>query len=85
MGVHGHQRDQRRAWAHHPDIAEAHQKSALIRRPPVVVVLADHTKFGREDFARVAPLSVVDTIITDVGLDVEFAEHQSAGPSVVIV
>ena len=61
-------------------------KRALIEASRRVVVLADHTKFGREDFARVAPLSVVDTIITDVGLDVEFAEDiESAGPSVVIV
>ena len=69
-----------------PDIAEATIKRALIEASRRVVVLADHTKFGREDFARVAPLSVVDTIITDVGLDVEFAEDiESAGPSVVIV
>ncbi len=69
-----------------PDIAEATIKLALINSARRVVVLADHTKFGREDFARVAPLSVVDTVITDVGLDAEFAEDiENAGPQVVIV
>ncbi len=50
------------------------------------MVLADHTKFGREDFARVAALSEIDTVITDVGLDVELAEDiENAGPRVVVV
>ena len=69
-----------------PDTAEATIKRALIDASRRTVVLADHTKFGREDFARVAPLSVVDTIITDVGLDVELAgDVESAGPRMVIV
>jgi DeoR family fructose operon transcriptional repressor len=68
-----------------PDIAEATIKRALIDSARRVVVLADHTKFGREDFARVAPLSLVDTVITDVGIDVELAEEiENAGPQVVI-
>ena len=67
-------------------IAEATIKRALIEASRRVVVLADHTKFGREDFARVVPLSVVETIITDFELDDEFAEHiESAGPTVVMV
>ena len=50
------------------------------------MLLADHSKFGREDFARVVPLSAVDTIITDLGLDVELAEDiENAGPRMVIV
>ena len=69
-----------------PDIAEATVKRALIEAARRTVVLADHSKFGREDFARVAPLSVVDTVITDVELDVELAEDiETAGPRVVIV
>lgn len=67
-------------------IAEATIKRALIEASRRVVVLADHTKFGREDFARVVPLSVVETIITDFELDDEFAEDiESAGPTVVMV
>ena len=69
-----------------PDLAEATVKRALIEASRRTVVLADHTKFGREDFARVAPLSLIDTIITDTGIDSEFAEDvENAGPRVVIV
>ncbi|CAN5338153.1 DeoR/GlpR family DNA-binding transcription regulator [soil metagenome] len=69
-----------------PDIAEASVKRALIDAARRTVVLADHTKFGRESFARVAPLSELDTVITDVGLDVELAEDiESAGPRLVVV
>lgn len=69
-----------------PDVAEAAVKRALIGAARRTVVLADHTKFGREDFSRVAPLSAVDTIITDIGLDVELAEDiENVGPRVVIV
>jgi DeoR family transcriptional regulator, fructose operon transcriptional repressor len=69
-----------------PDLAEATVKRALIDAARRTVVLADHTKFGREDFARVAPLSQVDTVITDVGLDVELAEDiENAGPRLVVV
>lgn len=68
-----------------PDIAEANVKRALMEASRRTVVLADHSKFGREDFARVAPLSDVDTIITDRELDVELAEDvENAGPRVVI-
>ena len=50
------------------------------------VVLADHSKFGREDFARFAPLSLVDTIITDSGIDHELTEDlETAGPRMVVV
>lgn len=69
-----------------PDIVEAGVKRALIDAARRTVVLADHTKFGREDFARVAPLTEVDTIITDSGVDPELADDvENAGPRMVIV
>ena len=69
-----------------PDIAEASVKKALIASARRTVLLADHTKFGREDFAQVAPLSQIDTVITDLELDVELAEDvENAGPRMVIV
>ena len=69
-----------------PDVAEARVKKSLIEAARRVVVLADHSKFGREDFARVAPLSLVDTIITDSGIDRELADDlETAGPRMVIV
>jgi DeoR family fructose operon transcriptional repressor len=69
-----------------PDIAEASVKRALIDAARRTVVLADHSKFGREDFAKVAPLSAIDTVISDIGLDVELAEDvENAGPRMVVV
>jgi len=68
-----------------PDLAEARVKRALIAASRRTVVLADHTKFGREDFAKVAPLTDVDTVITDSGVDAELADDvEQAGPRVVI-
>lgn len=69
-----------------PDLAEARVKRALLASSRRTVVLADHTKFGREDFAKVSPLSDVDTIVTDSGVDGELADDvERAGPRVVIV
>lgn len=69
-----------------PDVAEARVKKALMEAARRTVVLADHSKFGREEFARVAPLSAVDTIITDSGVDSELTEDlENAGPRMVVV
>jgi DeoR family fructose operon transcriptional repressor len=69
-----------------PDLAEARVKRALLASSRRTVVLADHSKFGREDFAKVSPLSDVDTIVTDSGVDLELADDvERAGPRVVIV
>lgn len=67
-----------------PDLVEAGVKRALVASARRVVVLADHTKFGRSDFAHVAPLSAVDTVITDRDLGPDLVgEIESAGPRVV--
>lgn len=67
-----------------PDLAEAAVKRALVAAGRRVVVLADHTKIGRADFAYVAPLSDVDTVITDTGVLPELVEEiEAAGPRVV--
>jgi DeoR family fructose operon transcriptional repressor len=58
-----------------PDVAEAHVKRALVRSARRVVVLADHTKVGRADFVRVAPIDAVDTLITDADVDRELVEE----------
>jgi DeoR family transcriptional regulator, fructose operon transcriptional repressor len=58
-----------------PDLAEAHVKRALVRSARRVVVLADHTKIGRADFVRVAPIDSVDTLITDSDVDRELVEE----------
>lgn len=67
-----------------PDLAEAAVKRALVAAGRRVVVLADHSKVGRSDLARVADLAQVDAFITDSGLDDETADAlEAAGPRVV--
>ena len=48
-----------------PDSDEAAVKRAMVRAANYVVVAADSSKIGREDFVSFAPLSSVDTLITD--------------------
>jgi len=48
-----------------PDSEEAAVKRAMVRCANYVVVAADSTKVGREDFVSFAPISSVDTLITD--------------------
>lgn len=58
-----------------PDLAEAAVKHALIASARRTVVLADHTKVGRDEFAHVADLSEVDTLITDSEVDADMAQE----------
>jgi DeoR family fructose operon transcriptional repressor len=48
-----------------PDSEEAAIKRAMVACANYVVVAADSTKVGREDFVSFAPISSVDTLITD--------------------
>jgi DeoR family fructose operon transcriptional repressor len=67
-----------------PDIAEAMVKRALVAAARRTVLLADHSKVGRTDLALVAPLSAVDTLVTDTGLAGELVDEiEAAGPRVV--
>jgi DeoR family transcriptional regulator, fructose operon transcriptional repressor len=52
-----------------PDSEEAAVKRAMVRAANYVVVAADSSKVGREDFVSFAPISSVDTLITDTELD----------------
>ncbi len=67
-----------------PDLVEAGVKRALVAAARRTVVLADHTKIGRSEFAYVAPLAAIDTVISDIDLEPELAEEiEAAGPRVV--
>lgn len=67
-----------------PDLAEATVKRALVTNARRTVVLADHTKLGRVDFAHVVPLSAVDTLVTDTGAEPELVDEiEAAGTRVV--
>lgn len=66
------------------NLAEAAVKSAMIRASRRTIVLADHSKFGREEFARIAPLAAVDTIITDAEVNDELAAEVEASGATVL-
>lgn len=68
-----------------PDPAEAAVKHAMVAAAHRVVVLADHTKHGNDQFARFATLAEVDRLISDTGLDPRVARGiEKRGPSVVL-
>jgi DeoR family transcriptional regulator, fructose operon transcriptional repressor len=48
-----------------PDSEEAAVKRAMVRSAHYVVVLADSSKFGREDLMSFAPIDRIDVLITD--------------------
>jgi DeoR family transcriptional regulator, fructose operon transcriptional repressor len=67
-----------------PDLAEAAVKEAMVNAGRRVVLLADHTKVGDDQFCRFAEISDVDVLVTDTGLDEETAaEFTAAGLEVV--
>jgi DeoR family fructose operon transcriptional repressor len=67
-----------------PDVTEAMTKRAMIGAARRTVILADHTKFEADAFARFGDLSDVDVIVTDSALDPDLAtDVESAGPRVV--
>lgn len=53
---------------------EAELKQILVGRANKVVLLADHSKFGKTAFIRLADLAQIDTIITDRELDEEWIQ-----------
>lgn len=48
-----------------PDTEEAAVKRAMVRSANYVVVVADSTKVGQEDFVSFAPIDSVDALVTD--------------------
>ncbi len=64
---------------------EAALKKAMIRAAGRVVVLADHTKFGQDHFARFADWSDIDLLITDSEADATtLAAIRSRGPEIAL-
>lgn len=67
-----------------PDLGEAAVKRALVHAARRVVVLADHTKVGRSDFARIVGIDAIDLLVTDSGIADELvAELETAGLAVI--
>lgn len=50
-------------------LPEVSTDRVIIHSAPKVILVADHTKFGRAAAAQVAPLSIVHTLVTDSAID----------------
>ena len=69
-----------------PDSEEAAVKRAMVRCANYVVVVADSTKVGREDLVSFAPISSVDTLITDTEItDADRKSFADEGVEVITV
>jgi DeoR family fructose operon transcriptional repressor len=67
-----------------PDSEEAAVKRAMVQCANYVVVAADSSKVGREDLVSFAPISSVDTLITDAEMDdADRTELTAAGVEVI--
>ena len=53
----------------YPSFEEVEVKRAMIGAARRVILLADHSKFGREAFVKVAPMLAVHCIVTTPGID----------------
>ena len=68
-----------------PNVEEAHLNRAMIALAKQVVVVADSSKFSRRSLALIAPISEVDTIITDEGISEEDKQRlENAGVEVIL-
>lgn len=57
-----------------PNLAEANTNRQMISIAKKVIVVADHSKFGKVTFSQIAPLSVIHTVISDQRLPSEVAD-----------
>ena len=61
-------------------------KKIMISIASQVIVLCDSSKFGNKAFAQIAPVSMIDTIITDISIsDYDSKAFQTKGINVKIV
>lgn len=67
-----------------PDAAEAMVKRAAIASARRTVLLADHTKVGKDHLARFGDLADIDTFITDTGIDPQRTREIAATGSRVV-
>jgi DeoR family fructose operon transcriptional repressor len=58
-----------------PNMYEAQIKQKMIKAAREVIILADHSKFGRIALGSICPLSDVDYIITDIGAPQEYIKQ----------
>lgn len=68
-----------------PDPAESAVKSAMVAASRKRVLLADHSKYGDDQFSRFAELTEIDLIITDDGLDAAALDELKATEAEVVL
>ena len=51
------------------DVQVGHTKKVLVEKAKRVICMADHSKFNKSFFYKIAPITDVDLVITDYGLD----------------
>lgn len=59
------------------DLEEVQVRAAVLASARIVIVVADHSKFRRDDMVTLAPLERIDVIVTDAPPPKPFAEHAS--------
>jgi DeoR/GlpR family transcriptional regulator of sugar metabolism len=57
------------------DFPQAETKQLLIKAARQRIALSEHTKFGRQSFALVAPVTDIDILVTDSGVDQKYVEQ----------
>ncbi len=68
-----------------PNPEEAHLNQAMIAISKEVIVVADSSKFQKRGFAFIAPLSKINTVVTDKGISSENkAKLESSGIKVIV-
>lgn len=68
-----------------PNFTEAYTKRAMVQAGSKVIAVLDHSKFGEVSLTTIAPLSQIDMIITDDGIDKKLQkELEKMGVQVII-
>jgi DeoR family fructose operon transcriptional repressor len=67
------------------NLQEARMMFEMMQSSRQVVVLADHSKFGRNAFAQVADLDVADILVTDSAVEERMAEALATAEVTVLV
>lgn len=68
-----------------PDSAEAAIKEAMVHAARLTVLLADHTKFGRDAVFKYADLDAIDVLITDEGMSVDDAHSLLSAAGIEVI
>jgi DeoR family transcriptional regulator of aga operon len=64
---------------------EAHTDLGFIRQAARTVVIADSSKIGKVTFARICGTDVIDTLVTDAGIDTAVRAAAEAADVEVII